>query len=96
MIKLISRRIIRAECIEAFEALALELVRESRKEPGCLAYSLNRSESDPREHLFLESWTDQAAIDAHGATEHFQRLVPQFAALTEERLPLERFVELEG
>ena len=95
MIKLVSRRIIRPECIEAFEALALELVRESRREPGCLSYTLNRSESDKRLHMFLECWDSQGAVDAHNATTHFRRIVPQFAALTEERLPLERFVELE-
>ena len=96
MIKLISRRIIRPECIETFEALASELVRESKREPGCLSYSLNRSRSDARLHLFLECWADQAAIDAHNASAHFQRIVPQFAALTEERLPLEVFTEIEG
>lgn len=96
MIKLISRRIIKSDCIETFEALAAELVRESRKEPGCLSYSLNRSRSDPRLHLFIECWESQAAIDAHNATPHFQRIVPQFAALTEERLPLESFTEVEA
>ena len=96
MIKIIARRIIRPDCIDAFEALAAELVRESRKEPGCLSYTLNRSAADPRIHLFVEVWADQAAIDAHNASAHFQRLVPQFAALTEERLPTEFFTELEA
>lgn len=96
MIKIIARRIIRPECIEAFEALALELVRESKKEPGCLSYTLNRSSADPRVHLFVECWADQAAIEAHNASPHFQRLVPQFAALTEERPPVEFFTELEA
>lgn len=96
MIKLISRRIIRSDSIEAFEALAAELVRESKKEPGCLAYSLNRSSTDPRLHVFIECWVDQAAIDAHSATPHFRRIVPQFSALTEERQPLETFTEIEG
>ena len=96
MIKLISRRIIKPACIESFETLAAELVRESKKEPGCLSYSLNRSEADPRVHVFIECWSDQAAIDAHSASAHFQRIVPQFAALTEERIPVEIFTELES
>ena len=96
MITIISRRIIKPACIESFEALAVALVRESKKEPGCLSYSLNRSNADPRVHLFVECWADQAAIDAHNASAHFQRIVPQFAALTEERLPVEFFTELES
>lgn len=95
MLTLISRRIIRSECVDAFEALAAELVRQSRKEPGCLGYVLCRSSGEQRLHLFLERWADQASLDAHKATPHFQRIVPQFDALTEERLPLEAYTEIE-
>ena len=95
MIKIIARRIIKPDCIEAFEALAAELVRESRKEPGCLSYTLNRSTQDPRIHMFIEAWADRAAIEAHNASAHFTRLVPPFAPLSEERLPTEFFTELE-
>ena len=95
MIKIIARRIIKPDCVEAFETLAAELVRESRKEPGCLSYTLNRSTQDPRIHMFIEAWADRAAIEAHNASAHFTRLVPQFAPLSEERLPTEFFTELE-
>ena len=95
MIKIVSRRIIRTECIARFQALAGELVHESRKEPGCLDYTLNQSRVDPRVHAFIECWADQAAIEAHNASAHFQRLVPQFVALTEERPPVEYYEELE-
>ena len=96
MIKIISRRIIRPACIEQFQTLARELARESRKEPGCLGYTLNQSRDDPRVHAFIECWADQAAIDAHNASAHFKRLVPQFVALTEERPPVEFYEELEA
>lgn len=95
MIQIVSRRILKPDCVERFRTLACELVRESRKEPGCLGYTLNRSRSDPRVHAFIECWADQAALDAHGASAHFQRLVPQFAALTGERPPVEYYEELE-
>ena len=96
MIKIVSRRIIKADCIERFQALAGELACASREEPGCLGYTVNQSRDDPRLHAFFEFWADQAALDAHGATAHFQRLVLQFAELTEERPPLESYEELEG
>ena len=94
MIKIVARRIIRPECIEAFQALAKELAACSRAEEGNLFYTLNQSNTDPRLHMFQEAWRDQAAIDAHNQSEHFTRIVPQFAALTEERLPVEFYTEL--
>ena len=93
MIKLVARRRIRPECVEAFQRLAAELVEKSRAEAGNLSYTLNRSLDDPMLFCFLESWRDQAAIDFHNASEHFTRIVPQFAALTEQQLPLERYAE---
>ena len=95
MIKIVSRRIIRPDCIEAFQTLARELVRASREEPGCLGYTLNQSRDDARVHAFIEFWADQAALDAHGASAHFRRIVPQFVALTEERPPVEYYRELD-
>ena len=95
MIKIVSRRIIRPDCIKRFQTLARELVCESRKEPGCLGYTLNQSREDPRLHAFFECWADQAALDAHGASAHFQRLVPQFVELTQERPPVEYYEELD-
>ena len=95
MIKIVSRRIIRPDCIERFQSLARELARASQKEPGCLGYTLNQSREDPRLHAFIEFWADQAALDAHGASEHFRRLVPQFVELTEERPPVEYYEELD-
>lgn len=93
MIKLVARRRIRPECAEAFRSLAAELVEKSRAEAGNLSYTLNRSLDDPMLFCFLESWKDQAAIDFHNASEHFTRIVPQFAGLTEQQLPLERYAE---
>ena len=96
MIQIVSRRIIRPACIEQFQSLARELVRASREEAGCLGYSLSQSRSDPRVHAFIERWADQDALDAHGMSAHFQRIVPQFAELTEERPPVEFYEVLEG
>ena len=39
----------------------------------------------------LEVWKDQAAIDAHNASEHFTRIVPQLGALVEVADPVELY-----
>ncbi|MCD8138865.1 MAG: antibiotic biosynthesis monooxygenase [Planctomycetaceae bacterium] len=90
MIRIIARQVIKKECIAQYHHLVKELVEASRKEDGCLSYTSNQSLSDERVHCFIEDWKDQATIDAHNATEHFQRIVPQFKALFdgEERVEL--------
>ncbi|MBR1457584.1 MAG: antibiotic biosynthesis monooxygenase [Oscillospiraceae bacterium] len=95
MIKIVASSLVREACIEQYHALAKELVEKSQAEPGNICYTLNQSTSDPRVHSFLESWKDQAAIDAHNASEHFQRIVPQLAALREETQTVEFYTEVE-
>lgn len=81
MIVTIAKQVIKPECFDAYHALAEELAKASREEAGCVGYRSVQSEADNRVHLFIECWKDQPSIDFHVATEHFQRIVPQFAAM---------------
>ena len=58
---------------EEFEAVFMELAAQVlANEPGCSFYTLNRSKSNPQVYKVLESYVDQAALDAHGKTEYFR------------------------
>lgn len=47
----------------------------SLQEPGCAGFEVMRGDADePGTFVLYESWRDQAALDAHYATEHFKRL----------------------
>lgn len=94
MIKIIARRVVRAEAIAAYQALARELVVKSQAEPGNVYYTLNQSIADPRVHTMMEVWRDQAAIDAHNVSEHFTRIVPRLGALVEQADPVELYTEV--
>jgi quinol monooxygenase YgiN len=63
---------------EGEEERVAELLRElagpSREEPGCRFYQPCRSADDPRVFLIFEIYDDEAALDAHAASEHFQRI----------------------
>ena len=87
MIKIIARRVVRAEHIAAYQSLAGELVQKSQAEPGNISYTLNQSISDPRVHTMMEVWRDQAAIDARNTSDRFARIVPQMGALVEQADP---------
>ncbi len=63
---------------DAFEAVARELTAAVKaNEPGTLVYQFCRSKTDPTTYTVMEVYADQAALDAHGKTEHFKRLGPQ-------------------
>jgi quinol monooxygenase YgiN len=59
---------------DAVAAVIEELVGPSRAEPGMLFYQPHRDPADPRVFFFYEQYTDQAAYEAHGASDHFRRL----------------------
>ena len=52
---------------DEFEAVFMELAAQVlANEPGCKFYALNRSKSDPQVYKVLESYENQAALEAHG------------------------------
>jgi quinol monooxygenase YgiN len=52
---------------------ALRALREgSRAEPGCVTFDVARGIDDRNVFFLYEIWRDQAALDAHYQTEHFQ------------------------
>jgi quinol monooxygenase YgiN len=46
-------------------ALSLEHVARSRTEPGCLAHAVHQDAENPRRLVFVEQWSDQAALAEH-------------------------------
>ena len=60
---------------EAIAGLLGRLMPLSRAEPGCLQYDAHRNPDDPSSFFIFERYVDQAALDAHAASSHFQELV---------------------
>ncbi|HTW84354.1 MAG TPA: putative quinol monooxygenase [Candidatus Sulfotelmatobacter sp.] len=48
------------------------LAAASIQEAGCHGFLVTRGISDPTTFVLYETWADQAAIDLHYATAHFQ------------------------
>ena len=75
----------------AEEMEASGIAENIRKEPGNLRYQYFLPLDDPETVLLIDSWTDQAAIDAH----HASPMMTQLAALREKydlHMAVERFV----
>ncbi|WP_374541623.1 putative quinol monooxygenase [Sphingorhabdus sp.] len=61
-----------------FEAVFAELAAAVRaNEPGNLFYTLTRSRTNGQLYRVLEGYADQAALDAHGATDYFRAAGPK-------------------
>jgi quinol monooxygenase YgiN len=55
----------RPETLDQMLEAALEHVRRSRTEPGCLQHGVSIDAEDPLTLVFYEEWEDRAALDAH-------------------------------
>ena len=58
-----------------FEGIFAELEAAVRaNEPGNNFYALHKSRADETSYIVLEQYVDQAALDAHGQTDHFKTI----------------------
>jgi len=61
-----------------FEAVFTALAAQVRaNEPGCQAYAVTKSRSDPNTYKILELYADQDALTHHGQTEYFKAAGPK-------------------
>ena len=93
MIKIVAKSLVKEECVEAYKALAKELVAQTRNDAGMKYYTLNQSVENPRCFVILESWESQEALQAHMASPHFTSIVPQMGPMVEQATAPEVFVE---
>jgi quinol monooxygenase YgiN len=52
-----------------------KLENAARREPGCLMFVVHRHRSDPARFFVYEQYRDDAALDAHRQTPHYQQYV---------------------
>lgn len=76
------------------EMLLSGTVKAIREEPGNLRYEYYQSFDDPETVLLIDSWKDQAAIDAH----HASPMMTTIASLREKydlHMTVERYIGAE-
>lgn len=56
------------------KAALVQLAAATVQEPGNICYRLHTTE-DPDQFIIYEQWKNQAALDAHMATEHLQQFL---------------------
>lgn len=56
---------------------AIKLVEQSLRDKGCIDYDLYQSKTNNDRYMIIETWESKETLDAHMATEHFRKLVPE-------------------
>ena len=62
-------------------ALSQEHVARSRKEPGCNAHAVHQDTENPSRLVFVEQWSDQAALAEHFRVPASRAFVEALSAL---------------
>ena len=61
-----------------FETIAKDLMAQVKaNEPGCLTYQLYKSNKDANTYIFMEQYSSQEALKAHGQTDYFKASGPK-------------------
>lgn len=68
---------------QEFISIAEKLVKATREEPGCVYYDLVQDAAEEKIFYFVEKYRDEAAVEAHKASVHFQTYVPLMNVLRE-------------
>ena len=58
-----------------------ELTEETRKEKGCIEYTLYVDPKDDHSCFTMETWEDEAAFEAHKVSDHVKRIGPQIGEM---------------
>jgi len=63
---------VKPETRAEFIAGAVACIKGTRKEPGCIAYDMHESVTDPSKMVFVEQWENAEALIPHRAAEHMK------------------------
>nr|WP_295767967.1 putative quinol monooxygenase [Rhodoferax sp.] len=75
----------RADAEEEMQKISVEHVLRSRTEPGCISHEVSRDVQEPRRFVFVERWSDMAALQVHFRVEASRQFGKQLAQLSDGR-----------
>jgi len=85
MIIVTGHAIAREGADEAMQTLSVEHVLRSRAEPGCISHEVSRDVQQPHRFVFVERWTDMAALRAHFHVEASRQFAKSLTQLSDGR-----------
>ena len=74
---IVAKLSVKPEKAKDFIEAAKDIIAKSNTEEGCLYYQLFQDPYDSSKFIFVEEYKNQAAVDAHFATEYFNSFGPK-------------------
>ncbi len=67
------------------------LIEPTRKEPGCISYTLMQNNEDPTDFALVEEWQSSTALQSHFATKHFKDALVKLPNLVAAEPDIQRY-----
>ena len=80
-LRVVARITARPDSVDEVRRLLAGLIEPTRKEQGCITYELLQNRHDPTDYTFVEEWDCDASLDAHLASDHLTRALPDLQRL---------------
>ena len=97
MVKVVAKQLIKADQVEAFKEIALELVAMTRSyDVGCLDYTLLQDMQNEKVYTFIEEWETMEALKLHMEARHFKNLFPKLEPFYEKPIEVSLYKIIES
>ncbi|NUE66890.1 MULTISPECIES: putative quinol monooxygenase [Snodgrassella] len=93
-IKLVAMMELKTDAWPNIAAAVEQCVTLSRQEPGNMSYTVNKDLDKADRIVFIECWANEAAIDEHNNTAHFQNLIKTVEPYLRESMQLLKLSEI--
>ena len=68
----VAKLVVKKESIENVKSELLKLIEPTRKEDGCIEYTLHQDNDDPAVFVFYETWESLNHLQMHVNSDHYK------------------------
>lgn len=84
-VTVLARVVAKREFLETVKAELIQLIPPTRKEEGCLEYTLHQDNQDPAVFIFYENWSSEACLARHMESAHFISYIRAIDGMIEDK-----------
>jgi quinol monooxygenase YgiN len=85
-LNVVAKIVARPDSVESVKNELLKLITPTRKENGCIKYTLHQDNEDPAVFVFYETWESAACLQDHMNTDHYKNYVNAVSSLIKEKV----------
>ncbi len=83
---IVAKLVAKKESVESVKSELKKLVAPTRKEDGCIEYTLHQDNDYPAEFIFYENWESAACLERHLNSDHYKAYVRAVDDLLEKKI----------